>query len=163
MALHRSHTTINGVESEASVISHMQQHGVRFVQIYGVDNAIVRVPDPVMFGLFMQEGDDAGNKCVAKNGPHERVGVVCKKGGKYRMTIRYVPTPKLQHQINDRCYEVYVNGKCVDVLRNLASAPAKDITTVDLTVTLMPGFNKIRIGSSYTWTPDLDCFDLTPL
>lgn len=85
MALHRSHTTINAVESEASVISHMQQHGVRFVQIYGVDNAIVRVPDPVMFGLFMQEGDDAGNKCVAKNGPHERVGVVCKKGGKYNV------------------------------------------------------------------------------
>ena len=85
MALHRSHTTISGVESEESVISHMQQHGVRFVQIYGVDNAIVRVPDPVMFGLFMQEGDDAGNKCVAKNGPHERVGVVCKKGGKYNV------------------------------------------------------------------------------
>ncbi|CBK21975.2 uncharacterized protein [Blastocystis hominis] len=85
MALHRSHTTIAGVESEASVIAHMQQHGVRFVQIYGVDNAIVRVPDPVMFGLFMQEGDDAGNKCVAKNGPHERVGVVCKKGGKYNV------------------------------------------------------------------------------
>ena len=85
MALHRSHTTIAGVEREESVIAHMQQHGVRCVQIYGVDNAIVRVPDPVMFGLFLQEGDDAGNKCVAKNGPHERVGVVCKKGGKYNV------------------------------------------------------------------------------
>lgn len=108
------------------------------------------------------------NMVVTNLGGHEDNyarwdNVYSEKGGKYRMTIRYVPTPKLQHQINDRCYEVYVNGKCVDVLRNLASAPAKDITTVDLTVTLMPGFNKIRIGSSYTWTPDLDCFDLTPL
>lgn len=38
-----------------------------------------------MFGLFIKEGDDAGNKCVAKNGPHERVGVVCKKEGAYNV------------------------------------------------------------------------------
>ena len=38
-----------------------------------------------MFGLFIKEGDDAGNKCVMKNGPHERVGIVCKKGGKYNV------------------------------------------------------------------------------
>ena len=38
-----------------------------------------------MFGLFIREGDDAGNKCVFKTDPHERVGVVCKKAGKYNV------------------------------------------------------------------------------
>ena len=38
-----------------------------------------------MFRLFIREGDDAGNKCVAKNGPHERVGIVCKKEGRYNV------------------------------------------------------------------------------
>lgn len=85
MALYKSKTTIEGQVSAENVIDHMSRCGVRYVQIYGVDNAIVRIPDPVMFGLFIRDGDDAGNKCVAKNGPHERVGVVCKKGGKYNV------------------------------------------------------------------------------
>ena len=38
-----------------------------------------------MFGMFIKEGDDAGNKCVAKNSPSERVGVVCKKEGLYNV------------------------------------------------------------------------------
>ena len=38
-----------------------------------------------MFGLFIREGDDAGNKCVFKTDPHERVGIVCKKAGKYNV------------------------------------------------------------------------------
>lgn len=96
MALYVSPLTIQGeVHTEMNVIDHMRQHGIKFVQIYGVDNAVVtvrmegwnerQIPDPVMFGLFIKEGDDAGNKCVMKNGPHERVGIVCKKGGKYNV------------------------------------------------------------------------------
>lgn len=38
-----------------------------------------------MFGLFIKNGNDAGNKCVAKNSPQERVGVVCKKNGEYHV------------------------------------------------------------------------------
>ena len=96
MALYVSPLTIQGeVHTEMNVIDHMRQHGIKFVQIQGVDNAVVtvrmegwnerQIPDPVMFGLFIKEGDDAGNKCVMKNGPHERVGIVCKKGGKYNV------------------------------------------------------------------------------
>ena len=44
MALYKSPLTIDGeVTTEECVMSHMTKHGVKYVQIYGVDNAIVRV------------------------------------------------------------------------------------------------------------------------
>ena len=53
------------------------------LSVYAFPRFLTQVPDPVMFGLFLSEGNDAGNKCVAKNSPEERVGVMCKKQGKY--------------------------------------------------------------------------------
>ncbi len=44
MALYVSPLTIQGeVHTEMNVIDHMRQHGIKFVQIYGVDNAVVTV------------------------------------------------------------------------------------------------------------------------
>lgn len=38
-----------------------------------------------MFGVFIADGDDVGNACVLKNSPTERVGIVCRKAGKYEV------------------------------------------------------------------------------
>ena len=44
MALYKSPLTINNVETtEMNVIDHLGKQGVKYIQIYGVDNAIVRV------------------------------------------------------------------------------------------------------------------------
>ena len=44
MALTKSPLTINNVEtSEMNVMDHLAKQGVKYIQIYGVDNAIVRV------------------------------------------------------------------------------------------------------------------------
>ena len=44
MALYKSALTINNVEtSEMNVMEHLAKQGVKYIQIYGVDNAIVRV------------------------------------------------------------------------------------------------------------------------
>lgn len=53
-----------------------------------------------MFGMFIKEGDDAGNKCVAKNGPNERVGVVCKKEGKYNV-VEYSELSEVAANLRD--------------------------------------------------------------
>lgn len=53
--------------------------------VYGFSLDGHQIPDPIMFGLFIKNGNDAGNKCVAKNSPQERVGVVCKKNGDYHV------------------------------------------------------------------------------
>ena len=44
MALHKSAVTINGVEDATTcVLDNMVARGVKYLQIYGVDNAAVRV------------------------------------------------------------------------------------------------------------------------
>ena len=44
MALYKSLVTINNQErSDINIMDHLTQQGVKYLQIYGVDNAIVRV------------------------------------------------------------------------------------------------------------------------
>ncbi|KAK8825223.1 hypothetical protein WA556_006511, partial [Blastocystis sp. ATCC 50177/Nand II] len=86
MGLYKSAITVNGVEDASRcVLDDMVAKGAKYVQIYGVDNAFVRIPDPLMFGVFIADGDDVGNACVLKNSPTERVGIVCRKAGKYEV------------------------------------------------------------------------------
>lgn len=47
------------------------------VQVYAIDNALVRVSDPVFFGYTKDRGADVGVKVVTKVSPEEAVGVVC--------------------------------------------------------------------------------------
>ncbi|KAL3700076.1 hypothetical protein R1sor_018098 [Riccia sorocarpa] len=51
--------------------------GVEYVQVYAVDNALVRVADPVFFGYAKERGADIGIKVVTKTSADEAVGVVC--------------------------------------------------------------------------------------
>ena len=36
-----------------------------------------------------------------------------------------------------------------------------DVITVTVPVTLKPGYNTVRMGNSYNWAPDIDCFTLS--
>lgn len=64
----------------------LQNRGVKYVQAYAVDNALVKVADPVFYGYCDERKVDVGIKVVAKKYPEESVGVVCLKeeGGKSR-------------------------------------------------------------------------------
>ncbi|KAL2651794.1 hypothetical protein R1flu_019922 [Riccia fluitans] len=51
--------------------------GVDYVQVYAVDNTLVRVADPVFFGYTKERGADIGVKVVTRTSAEEAVGVVC--------------------------------------------------------------------------------------
>ena len=57
--------------------------GLAGVHVFAVDNAVVRVADPVFLGYCLARGADVGSKACAKAGPHEKVGVLCLRGGRY--------------------------------------------------------------------------------
>ena len=63
----------------------MAKRGIEFVHIYGVDNALVQIADPVFVGSVAETGADVGNKSCLKEQPHEPVGVICIKNGKYQV------------------------------------------------------------------------------
>ena len=64
------------------VIYNMQEKGIEWVFIGGVDNVLVKMVDPVLTGLAISQGSLMAGKSVVKANPQEKVGVFCKKDGK---------------------------------------------------------------------------------
>ena len=86
--------------------------------------------------------------------------VYSREGGDYVLTVAYLPPEGNRREVNDRLIEVEVNGIKYPALDRLEKDPARGVCTVSLKVALNRGYNVVRIGSPYTWTPDLDCLVL---
>ncbi|KAI3889356.1 hypothetical protein MKX03_018213 [Papaver bracteatum] len=65
------------------LLEDMAMRGVKYVDCYGVDNALVRVADPTFLGYFIDKGVVSAAKVVHKAYPQEKVGVFVQrsKGG----------------------------------------------------------------------------------
>ena len=64
------------------IIEDMKAKGIKWVFIGGVDNVLVNMVDPLLLGLTIDKKVLAAGKSVVKAGPHEKVGVFCKRNGK---------------------------------------------------------------------------------
>ncbi len=64
----------------SGALADMVRRGVAWIFVYSVDNALVRVCDPVFLGFALASGLPAASKAVAKVSPEERVGVFCRRG-----------------------------------------------------------------------------------
>lgn len=85
--------------------------------------------------------------------------VFSENGGKYKMTVYYIPAEIGEREIADRKLEITVNGTRTS-FSNLNTDRSKGVQTVEFAVELQPGYNTIRMGSRLTWAPDIDCFTL---
>lgn len=122
--------------------------------------------------VFMPFDGASGRMTVANLGGHvdnyaQWDEVYSEKGGEYKMTIYYVPIGEgrsryQKREIKDYSIEVGINDDMLK-LKNLETDRAKGIQKVECSVKLLEGYNVIRMGSRFTWTPDIDCFTLEPL
>jgi UDP-N-acetylglucosamine pyrophosphorylase len=64
------------------MVDKMQELGVEWVFIGGVDNCLVKMVDPVLMGIAIDKKVSVAGKSLVKANPHEKVGVFCKKNGK---------------------------------------------------------------------------------
>ncbi|MGM9802998.1 MAG: alpha-galactosidase D [Muribaculaceae bacterium] len=105
------------------------------------------------------EGASGGMVVTRLGGTSRNVAVwdnvYSRKGGKYSITVSYVPQ-------KNACLEVNVNG---DNVQNISSNNEEFGTLQHSTfeITLKPGYNTITMGSPFTWACDVDCFTLKPL
>ena len=72
------------------ILEDMKKRGVDYVQLYCVDNILVKIGDPIFTGYCIERNAECGNKVVAKGFPKESVGITCKVDGKYQVGPLYV-------------------------------------------------------------------------
>ncbi|KAM0950816.1 putative nucleotidyltransferase [Dioscorea sansibarensis] len=71
----------------SKLLEDMAMRGVKYVDCYGVDNALVRVADPTFLGYFIDKGVAAAAKVVRKAYPQEKVGVFVQHGRGGPLTV----------------------------------------------------------------------------
>ncbi|CAI9090627.1 OLC1v1025442C2 [Oldenlandia corymbosa var. corymbosa] len=62
------------------LLEDMSARGIKYIDCYGVDNALVRVADPTFLGYFIDRGVATAAKVVRKAYPQEKVGVFVRRG-----------------------------------------------------------------------------------
>ena len=67
------------------ILENMKKRGVEFVQLYCVDNILVKIGDPLFTGYCIEKNAECANKVVPKGFPTESVGITCRVDGKYQV------------------------------------------------------------------------------
>lgn len=78
---------------KSGALSDMSQRGIQWVFFTGIDNALVKMADPVFIGYTAGSGMSAGSKSSPKTHPEEKAGVFCKENGKTTI-VEYTEMPK---------------------------------------------------------------------
>jgi UDP-N-acetylglucosamine/UDP-N-acetylgalactosamine diphosphorylase len=71
--------------AKKGILDDMAKRGVEYVQVYCVDNILVKMADPVFTGFCIQKNANCAAKVVKKTDPEEKVGVICKVNNKFQV------------------------------------------------------------------------------
>lgn len=74
------------------ILEDMKNKEIEWVYICSVDNILLKMVEPILLGLTIEQGNEIGSKTIIKNSPDERVGVFCRKNGKPSV-IEYTELP----------------------------------------------------------------------
>ncbi|KAG6814157.1 hypothetical protein H0H92_002152 [Tricholoma furcatifolium] len=91
---------ISSANKSHTVLSDLAKRNILYVHVYGVDNCLVRVADPVFFGYAIQKQVDCAAKVVPKSHPTESVGVVAYRAGEFSV-VEYSEITKEQAERRD--------------------------------------------------------------
>ncbi|GMH27758.1 hypothetical protein Nepgr_029601 [Nepenthes gracilis] len=119
----------------SKLLEDMAVRGIKYLDCYGVDNALVRVADPTFLGYFIDRGVAAAAKVVRKAYPQEKVGVFVRrgKGGPLAVVEYSELDPSLASSINQEtgrlrfCWSnVCLHMFTLDFLNQVANGLEKD-------------------------------------
>lgn len=75
------------------IIQEMKQNGIEWVYISSIDNILLKLVEPTLVGLTIEQENKIASKTITKSSPEERVGIFCKKNGKPSV-IEYTELPE---------------------------------------------------------------------
>lgn len=78
----------------------LKEEGIKWLNVYGVDNVLQKICDPVFVGATTLSGVSCSGKVVNKSYPSEKVGVLCKEDG-VPTVIEYIDMPEELQNMRD--------------------------------------------------------------
>jgi len=136
--------------SKSGEVQRLKEQGVRRVFICGIDNALVKVADPLFVGFSIQEGASIACKSTLKRHSSEKAGVFCYKNGKPSY-VEYTEISPGQAKSKDENGD-YLFGDIgivmymyrMDILDKTASVPLPYHIAKKATPYVLPDGEKIR-------------------
>lgn len=92
----------------------LKESGIEWLNVYGVDNVLQKICDPVFLGATLLSGLSCSGKVVKKACAEEKVGVLCKEDG-LPAIVEYYEMPEACKNLRDGkgnlvyCYGVTLN------------------------------------------------------
>lgn len=90
--------------------------GVKWVNIFAVDNVLQRIADPVFVGSVIDGGFVSGAKVVRKVARDEKVGAMCLEDGRPSIVEYYDMTDELMDAVNEKGDPAYNFGVILNYL-----------------------------------------------
>lgn len=104
---------------KAGLDKDMKEKGVEWLDVFGVDNVLQKIADPVFVGATLQSGCVSGAMVVRKCDPYERVGALCLEDGHPSIVEYYELTPEMAEAKNEAGSLVYGFGVILNYLFGL--------------------------------------------
>lgn len=101
---------------KAGLLDKINELGVKFLNVFAVDNVLQKMADPVFVGATLEAGAVCGSKVVAKADPNERVGVLCLEDGRPSIVEYYEMTDEIIHSRDDTGNLLYNYGVILNYL-----------------------------------------------
>ncbi len=104
---------------DSGLLNKMKSDGIEWIFVGGVDNILLRIVDPILTGLTIQEHNLISSKSVVKKDAKERVGVFCKLNGVPKI-IEYTELPeKMAEEIDSNGQLMYGEVNILSHLFNI--------------------------------------------
>lgn len=101
---------------KAGLLDKINELGVKFLNVFAVDNVLQKMADPVFVGATLEAGAVCGSKVVAKADPNERVGVLCLEDSRPSIVEYYEMTDEIIHSRDDKGNLLYNYGVILNYL-----------------------------------------------
>ena len=99
----------------------IHEEGIKWLNVFAVDNVLQRIADPVFIGATIAGGYVSGSKVIRKVVPEEKVGTICLENGKPSIVEYYEMTLKLRQAKDEKGEPAYNFGVILNYLFQVES------------------------------------------
>lgn len=85
---------------DAGLLEDVHNRGIKWINIFAVDNVLQRIADPLFVGATIKSGAASGSKVVRKVDPLEKMGLLCDVDGVPTVIEYYELSDELAHEKN---------------------------------------------------------------